>query len=105
MTAMVAILVAGPAISRTRAAPGANPFINKTAAMGMDPVAHIYNGTEAAIISSMARYSLVIVLVKKSPGIRTESNAATSIPITNHLEISWINSTNPYLNNSFTDLS
>ena len=47
-TSNEATLVAGPAISKTSAAPGVNPFNIKAAAIGIDPVAHRYIGIEKA---------------------------------------------------------
>ena len=45
----------------------------------------MYKGTEARSIIPMARYSLEILSVKKSAGIRTDSKAATNMPMTSHL--------------------
>ena len=58
ITAMVAVLVAGPAIRNTSAAPGDKPFIIKTAAMGMDPVAQTYSGMEATNTINILNHSL-----------------------------------------------
>ena len=87
-TVIVAILVAGPAIRNTRAAPGEIPFIRSIAAIGTDAVAQIYRGTEAKSIRNIPAISLVIYSEKKLSGIRYEIKAAIISPIINHLAIS-----------------
>ena len=55
-----AILQAGPAIRRTNAAPGERPFNIKAAAIGMEPVAQTYIGTETASTISIVSKGLLI---------------------------------------------
>ena len=88
-------MVAGPAIRKTIAAPGDNPFSNSTAAMGMEPVAQTYRGIEASRISSMERYSLETVSTKKLSGMTTARRAAIRKPMISHLLISCSISTKP----------
>ena len=95
---MVAALVAGPAISNTRAAPGERPLSINTAATGTDAVAQIYTGIETTRIISIPIKSFGILSAKKSLGTITEMRAAISKPIINQLEISCKNSINEYLN-------
>ena len=52
---MVAILVAGPTKSKTKAAPGLAPFKIKAPAMGVAEVEQIYKGTPTAIIANMGK--------------------------------------------------
>ena len=47
-------LVAGPAIKKTKIAPAEIPFENSTTAIGIEAVAHTYNGRET---TSMTQYS------------------------------------------------
>ena len=84
ITVKVATFVAGPAINKTRAAPGDKPFNINTAAIGTDAVAQTYTGIEAAKISNIFKKSLLKVDVKKSLGIIMEITAAIIIPITSH---------------------
>ncbi len=99
---MVAALVAGPAISRTRAAPGLSPFSISTAAIGTEAVAHIYTGMAASSIISISSISLDVVPAKKLSGMKTARRAAITSPIISHPIISCRNSTKEYLNISFS---
>ncbi len=89
---MVATLVAGPAIKNTSAAPGETPFINKTAAIGIEPVAQMYIGTEAAKTTRISNSPNPLKELKKSAGSKTEISAAIKNPRINHLPISCSNS-------------
>ena len=40
----VTVFVAGPAMRKINAAPGEKPFAINAVAIGIDPVAHTYNG-------------------------------------------------------------
>ena len=51
MMAMVPVLVAGPVIRNTSAAPGLNPFATKAAAMGVLADAQMYNGTPTSTMA------------------------------------------------------
>ncbi len=48
ITSIEAVLMAGPAIRSTKAAPGVIPFIISESAIGMEPVAHVYIGIAIA---------------------------------------------------------
>ena len=50
---MLAMLVAGPAINSTRAAPGVIPFATRASASGMEPVAQVYIGIASTRTASM----------------------------------------------------
>lgn len=50
-----AIFVAGPAMSKTNAAPGETPLIISDSAMGIEPVAHIYIGADIKRMSAILR--------------------------------------------------
>ena len=99
---IVAAFVAGPAINKTNAAPGLIPFNIKIAAKGIEPVAQIYIGIDTAKIKSICMIGDRSKSTKKSSGIIDEIIAAKTNPMTNHFEISCINSTKPYLNTSIT---
>ena len=87
-TVKEAIFVAGPTNKNTSAAPGLTPFKIKAAAIGVDAVAQIYNGTPTISISSMAGKPEPRYLLKISSGIKTVINPASSRPNINHLAIS-----------------
>ena len=73
---MLAILVAGPAISRTRAAPGVIPFSTRASASGMEPVAQVYMGMASTRTTIMQSNGYSCRKRKKSSG----TNAAMSAP-------------------------
>ena len=93
MTKMLAIFAAGPAMSRTRAAPGVRPFIIKATAMGMEPVAQTYIGMLMASTKSMDSHVLSAKIAKNSCGTKTVISPAMTRPITSHLPMSSIIST------------
>ena len=51
---MDAKLAAGPAIRSTKPTPGVRPLAIRDKAMGIEPVAHIYIGTDTTTMTSMA---------------------------------------------------
>ena len=60
ITEMVAIFVAGPAIKKTKAAPGSKlPDKINPAAIGTEAVAHIYMGIERTAISIIADHPVM----------------------------------------------
>lgn len=59
-TAIVAVLVAGPARRKTNAAPGFNPFRIRAAAMGVDDVAQTYMGIPTPSMTSMDKIMMFI---------------------------------------------
>ena len=57
---MVAIFVAGPAIKKTKAAPGSKfPDMINPAAIGTEAVAHIYIGIETIAIIIIANHPVM----------------------------------------------
>ena len=82
------MFVAGPAISRTSAAPGDMPFSISAAAIGIDPVAQRYMGTEKSSTSNMFFIGVSAYCSKKVVGTKTVISPAITNPITNHLPIS-----------------
>ena len=90
MTSMLAILQAGPAISRTKAAPGVNPLSIRATAIGILPVAHRYIGIEKHSTSSMLAKELSLNISKNESGTNTVIRPATIKPIISHLPISSI---------------
>ncbi len=54
-TVIVATLVAGPANRNTKAAPGESPFSTRAAAMGVEAVAHTYNGVANTNMKSIEK--------------------------------------------------
>ena len=95
MTRIDAILQAGPAISKTSAAPGVRPFIMSATAMGMLPVAQIYMGIAMQRTSSMLRSVLSLKTSKRLSGTKTVINPAISSPMNNHFPMSPSISTKP----------
>ena len=85
-----AMLHAGPAIRSTNAAPGDNPLSINAAAIGMEPVAHTYIGTDTASTISMVNRGLSLKYKKKSSGTNTVIKPATTKPIISHLPMSCI---------------
>ena len=71
MTKIDAILAAGPAISRTKAVPGDNPFNISATAMGMEPVAHRYIGMANSRTISILSNELCANNAKKDSGTNT----------------------------------
>ena len=90
---MLATLLAGPAISRTKAAPGVSPFIISAKAMGILPVAHRYMGMLKSRTKSMLYNVLPWNAMNHSSGTAAVMMPAMTSPITSHLPISSIIST------------
>ncbi len=90
-------MAAGPAISRTKAAPGLSPFKTRDIAMGMEPVAQTYIGTATTIIASIASNGRSLSDTRNWSGTYTVISAATTNPMTSHLPTLATMSTNPYL--------
>ena len=83
-------LLAGPAISRTRAAPGVRPFIIRARAMGMLPVAHRYIGILNSRTNSMLYKVFPWNAVNQASGTAAVMMPAITRPITSHLPMSSI---------------
>ncbi len=96
MTRMEAALLAGPAISSTKAAPGVSPLSIKATAMGMDPVAQRYMGNEKSRTKSILIKELPAKRAKNSSGTSMVMAPATTKPIKSHLPMSCIISTKAY---------
>ena len=97
---MDARLQAGPAIKRTRAAPGVSPLSISATAIGMLPVAQTYIGIAIARTSSIEAKVLPWNMLNQDSGTRTVINPATSRPMASHFPMSPIISTKAYSNAS-----
>ena len=95
ITRIDAVLVAGPAMSNTSAAPGDNPLSISAAAIGIDPVAQRYIGIEKSSTTAIFSSGLSANEAKKLSGTRIVISPATSNPSTSQRPMSWIISTNP----------
>ena len=82
-------------MSSTKAAPGDNPLSMSAAAMGIDPVAHRYIGTDRASTSNMLAKGNSLKAAKKSSGRKTVMNPAIASPTTSQRPMSCTISTNP----------
>ena len=82
ITVMVAIFVAGPAVKKTKAAPGSKlPDKINPAAIGTEAVAHTYIGIERRAISNIADHPVIPWFWKKLSGIKRVIIPASSIPL------------------------
>ena len=84
-TSIEAILVAGPAIKSTRAAPGVIPFATSASASGIEPVAHVYIGIAKSNTQTMQRIGYSRNARNSSFGTNAEINAPSTRPIMSHL--------------------
>ena len=84
-TSMLAILVAGPAINSTSAAPGVIPFSTSASASGMEPVAQVYIGIASSNTTSMQSSEYSCKNKKKSSGTKAAIKAPSKSPIVSHL--------------------
>ena len=96
ITSTEAKLAAGPAISSTRAAPGVNPLSISERAIGIEPVAQTYIGTDSASTTSILSRGYCAKAAKKSSGTHTVIRVATTSPITSHRPMLFIMSIKPY---------
>ena len=95
-TSMLAILVAGPAIKSTSAAPGVMPFSTKASARGMEPVAQVYIGIASTNTTTMQSSGYSCRNRKKSSGTKAAISAPSKRPMMSHLLTSPIMFTKPY---------
>ena len=93
---MDARLQAGPAIRRTRAAPGVSPLSISATAIGMLTVAQTYIGIAIASTSSIEAKVLPLNMPNQDSGTRTVISPATSRPMASHFPMSLIISTKAY---------
>ena len=84
---------AGPAINKTKAAPGDKPFSIRATAIGIEPVAHKYIGKAKSNTNSILSRELSANKAKNSFGTATVIIPATTRPIIRYLPISCIIST------------
>ena len=84
-TSIEAILVAGPAIKSTRAAPGVIPFATSASASGMEPVAHVYIGIASMSTASIQSSGYSRRARKSSFGTNAEISAPKRRPMSSHL--------------------
>ena len=94
------MLTPGPAINRTKAAPGDKPFIINAAAIGMLPVEQTYIGTATAKTINIVTIEGRFKFVKKESGTKTVIKVPIIKPMTNHLPIFCTNSTKLYFKSS-----
>ena len=87
---------AGPAIRKTKAAPGVNPFNISAAAMGMEPVAQTYIGMANSKTANISSNGLSAKETSQDSGNATEISAAITKPVIMCPPMSCIISTNPY---------
>ncbi|GAG11789.1 unnamed protein product, partial [marine sediment metagenome] len=80
----VAAFVAGPAIRKTNPAPGVMPFKIKDAAIGIEPVAHMYIGIEISSINGYASMGVPKYFSTIFPGIKNPIMLPIKTPTTIH---------------------
>ena len=93
---MDAAFDAGPAMSRTNAAPGERPLSISATAIGIDPVAQRYIGMANASTKAMLSNVLSWNVAKNVSGTNTVMSPATTNPMTSHLPMSCIMSKKAY---------
>ena len=101
-TTMEAMLVAGPAMSSTNAAPGGKPLAMRAKASGMEPVEQVYMGMEINSIANMQRIGYSRMDMNSSSGTNAAIKAPRAKPISNQRVISGSRSPKPYSKVSFS---
>ncbi|MBA7669320.1 hypothetical protein ES703_77450 [subsurface metagenome] len=86
----VAVFVAGPAMRNIKPAPGDIAFKISDAAIGIEPVAHIYIGIEISSISGYDIMGFPKYFSTIFPGIKKLITLPIKIPITIHFPTSLI---------------
>ena len=82
------MFTAGPAMSSTRAVPGDNSFSISATAIGIEPVAQMYIGSDRMMTNIMLSYGLSENDAKNVSGTNAVISPATINPTINHLPMS-----------------